>query len=202
MFKESAKYVSDIAVAVDNKTVEANLATLGVRPVQLTWKTKCPGEFCAGSIVVENVTVHGLDTLYSSHSGGPCQLQSTRIAEALRFHSLMVRGSANFKNVITEGNHDFVTEIHDVAVNFEVNLEKPETKFEFVSWRSLEISILELDQHKRTGRVLNAFIHGYLENELPILLSTHLSNIYKQLTVAKPENVLPATNCDCGTERQ
>ncbi|CAH2243311.1 jg2811 [Pararge aegeria aegeria] len=86
IFKETSKYVNDIAIALDNKTVEKNLATLDAESVSLTWKSK-------------------------------------------------VRGSTTFGNETALENHDFVTEIHDVSVDFAIDLERREARFEVVIWR-------------------------------------------------------------------
>lgn len=46
-----------------------------------------------------------------------------------------MRGSISFENDTVITNHAFVAEIHDVAVDFEMDVEKPEARFEVVSWR-------------------------------------------------------------------
>ncbi|XP_039753496.1 uncharacterized protein LOC120628897 [Pararge aegeria] len=201
IFKETSKYVNDIAIALDNKTVEKNLATLDAESVSLTWKSKCPEEFCSGDIAVDNVTVHGLDTLYSSHTGGPYKMQSARITESLRFNSLMVRGSTTFGNETALENHDFVTEIHDVSVDFAIDLERREARFEVVIWRSFEFSIIGMEEHKRNRKTLNAFVHGYLVNTLPILINNHLNNMYSRLNSAQPL-LSKTTNCDCSNDHK
>lgn len=43
--------------------------------------------------MISNVTLHGLDTLYSSHTGGPFKLQDAKMAESFRFNSMTVSGS-------------------------------------------------------------------------------------------------------------
>ncbi|XP_045772851.1 uncharacterized protein LOC123872563 [Maniola jurtina] len=202
IFKETSKYVRDIAIAIDNKTIEENQATVDAPSISLTWDAKCPDEFCSGDVIVDNVTVHGLDTLYSAHTGGPIKMLSARIMESLRFNSLMVRGSTvYFHNDTAVEKHNFVAEIHDVAVDFEINVEKPEARFEVVSWRSFEFSIIRLEQ-RRDQKSLTAFIHGYLLNMLPILLNNHLRNTYKLLSNSKPLVGAVSTICDCGNQNK
>ncbi|XP_034832163.1 uncharacterized protein [Maniola hyperantus] len=199
IFKETSKYMRDIAIALDSKTVAGNQATVDAPPISLTWDVKCPEEFCSGDVLIDNVTVHGLDTVYSAHTGGPIKTMSARITESLRFDSLMVRGITDyFHNDSAVEKHLFVAEIHDVAVEFEINVEKPEARFEVVSWRSFEFSILPFE-HRKDQKSLESFIHGYLLNVLPKLLNNHLTNTYKLLSHSTPLVGAASTICDCGT---
>ncbi|CAG9561763.1 unnamed protein product [Danaus chrysippus] len=179
LFKTADKYVSDVVRNINSETVETGQAAMRMPTFRKYSKTICEEGPCANYMIIDNVTVHGLDSLYSSHTGGPFKLQTTKIAESLRFNSLTIRGTLRHENNTVVAEYDFVAEIQDLPVNFEINADKTDPTFEVLKWRSISFSIIQLEHYLRDPRAASAYVQGYLANELPILLKNHLDEMYK-----------------------
>ncbi|XP_047533529.1 uncharacterized protein LOC125068451 [Vanessa atalanta] len=149
-----------------------------MEPLEVSYNYKCPDGICKQSISVYNVTLNGLDTLYSAQTGGPFKFQTPMIAEAIRFNSIMVNGHLSFDGHNLKAEHEFFAEIKDVTVNFQIDLTKYEPTFDFMNWRTLECSVIEVETHLHDRSAANAFVNGYLINKVPNVLEGHLLDMY------------------------
>ncbi|CAH2096030.1 unnamed protein product [Euphydryas editha] len=135
IFREVSKNVTGLVRFLNNLTTASEQETINVDPLEVSWNALCQQGSCWNSFLIHNVTLHGLDTLYSSHNGGPFKLQSPLVAEALRFDSIMVRGSILFKNDTLKEEYSFVAELKDVTQNIEIDYNKLKLLFKFSNWR-------------------------------------------------------------------
>nr|XP_032517844.1 uncharacterized protein LOC116770468 [Danaus plexippus plexippus] len=179
LFKTADKYVSDVVRNINSETVDAGQVAIRMPTVRKYCKIICEEGSCAHHVTIDNVTVYGLDSLYSSHTGGPFKLQTTKIAESLRFNSLTIRGTLRHENNTVEAEYDFVAEIQDLPVNFEINADKTDPTFDVLKWRYLSVSIIPSEYYLRDPRAASSYVQAYLFNKLTILLKDHLNEMYK-----------------------
>ncbi|CAH0715399.1 unnamed protein product, partial [Brenthis ino] len=179
IYKESIKHLNEIVRGINNQTVEMDKVTVDLDGIAVSWNFTCQNEgFCWTKMLISNVTLHGLDTLYSSHTGGPFKLQGAKIAESFRFNSMTVRGSICYENNTLKGDHEFVAEIRDFTVNIEMELNKTEVIVDVMSWRILELSVIELNHLFKNRKSAHSFIHGYLIHTIPGVLKDHIYNFF------------------------
>ncbi|XP_064072753.1 uncharacterized protein LOC135193592 [Vanessa tameamea] len=180
VFKMVSKNMTELVRNLNNLTVNLNEETVELEPVETSRNYSYDGESRWDRVLLHNVTLYGLDTLYSSHTGGPFKLQSPLIAEAFRFNSITVKGSLFVENDTVKGEHKFAAEIMDTTVNVEINLETFEPIFKVFNWRKMELSLVELEMYLKDRRAASAFLNGYLTNKLPEVLKEHLANTFVQ----------------------
>ncbi|XP_064072754.1 uncharacterized protein LOC135193593 [Vanessa tameamea] len=178
IFKETTKNTTRFVRNINNVTLAYQEESIEMEPLEVSYNYKCPDGICKLSISVYNVTLNGLDTLYSAQSGGPFKFQTPMIAEAIRFNSIMVNGHLSFDDHNFKAEHEFFAEIKDVTVNFQIDLTKYEPTFDFMNWRTLEHSVIEMETHVHDRRAANAFVNGYLINKVPNVLEGHLLDMY------------------------
>ncbi|XP_050350602.1 uncharacterized protein LOC126773642 isoform X2 [Nymphalis io] len=201
VFKMVSKNMSELARNLNNLTIHLNEETAELEPVETSRNVTYNGESHWDRVLLHKIALHGLDTLYSSHTGGPFKLQSPLIAEAFRFNSITVKGSLLFENITIKGEHEFVAEIIDTTVNVEIDLETSESTFKVFNWRKIEFSLVELEKYTKDRRAASAFLNGYLLNKLPKVLKEHLSSKYLQYKSSndshKPAQKLNDVNVQC-----
>ncbi|XP_046965802.1 uncharacterized protein LOC124534151 [Vanessa cardui] len=180
VFKMVLKNMTELVRNLNNVTIHLNEETADLEPVEISRTYSYNRKSRSDRIVLHSITLHGLDTLYSSHTGGPFKLQSPLIAEAFRFNSITVKGSLFFENNTVKGEHEFAAEIMDTTVNVEIDLETFEPIFKVFYWRKMELSVAELERNLKDRKTASAFVNGYLTNKLPEVLKEHLSNTFVQ----------------------
>ncbi|XP_046966273.1 uncharacterized protein LOC124534439 [Vanessa cardui] len=178
IFKETTKNTTRFVSNINNVTLTYQEESIEMEPFEVSYNYKCPDGICEQSISVNDVTLSGLDTLYSAQSGGPFKFQTPMIAEAIRFHSIMVNGHMLYNNHNSKLDHEFFAEIKDATVNFQIDLTKYEPTFNFMNWRTVEGSVIERKTHLHDRFGANAFMNGYLINKVPSVLEQHLLDMY------------------------
>ncbi|CAG4971415.1 unnamed protein product [Colias eurytheme] len=178
LFKETSKYFISNIRALNKNTVRINQGAILMKSFSVTWNV-CEEKPCKTSVSLKDIYLYGLDTVYSSHSGGPYKLQSKKIGEAICYNYLQVRGIIGFKNDTISTDHDFFAELYDVNVNIEIDIEKDVNVCDFVDWRSLELSIIGFKGNVQERTNANSLISGHLINEIPKVLIDHTLQFFK-----------------------
>ncbi|CAF4932406.1 unnamed protein product [Pieris macdunnoughi] len=176
MFKESSKYILKLIRSLNKQSIQLNKAATGLQPYHITWNV-CVEKACPIHVGVNDVTVYGLDSVFSAHRGGPFKLQSLKIGEALTFNYVQVRGKVHFENETIKFTHNFFAEIDDVTFAIEMGFSNQVQDSHFVDWRSIELSIMDFKGNIEERMNANSFITGYLYNEIPKALTEYLHGV-------------------------
>ncbi|XP_050350605.1 uncharacterized protein LOC126773645 isoform X2 [Nymphalis io] len=196
IFKETTKNTTIFVRNINNVTLANKGEFIEMEPLKVLLNYECPDGSCRQVILVDNVTLHGLDTLYSAQSGGPFKFQTPMIAEAIRFNSIMVNGHMLFEDHNLKEEYEFFAEIKDVTVNLQIDLTKYEPTFDVMNWRTMECSVIELQTHLQNRSAANAFVGGYLLNKVPAVLERHLIDMYVKFRNATDQK-LSNVNVHC-----
>ncbi|CAH4028394.1 unnamed protein product [Pieris brassicae] len=173
IFKESSKYILKLIRSSNKQSKQLNKATTELQPFHITWDV-CVEKACPIHVGVNDVTVHGLDSAFSAHRGGPFKLQCLKIGEALTFNYVQVRGKVHFENQTIKVTQNFFAEIDDLTFSIEIGIDNQVQNYNFVDWRSIELSIMDFKGNIEERMNANSFITGYLYNELPKALTEYL----------------------------
>ncbi|XP_059052244.1 uncharacterized protein LOC131846842 [Achroia grisella] len=193
VLKQTHEYIRGVVNKLSKLTVEDGVDSLQINDLKYNWNELRNRKQYTTHLLLTNVTLAGLETLYSAQIGGPYRFDSMRIDEMLRYHSLQVRGKLYIHSEADNGQQDFAAELLDVGVRVTINVDvkkvrpkekkmvqtlvtsKAVHKFEIVGWRDME-----LNHVNRNSVASRALITGYLVNEIPKCVIKHFSRIFKK----------------------
>ncbi|XP_041979356.1 uncharacterized protein LOC121733227 [Aricia agestis] len=178
IFNKTNKALSKFANMANEKTIADNRIATEIKPLTIVWNNM-DGQTEKLKVRFSDVTLYGLDSLYSAHVGGPLkQLDTLIICDTLRFASLFVRGQ-----IILDKNVDvrvFVAELKDVELRLDYNVKSSSLSIETVGWRTLEVSLINSEDSPQRSVVV-----GYIHSKLASTVENHLKTVYQISRSAK-----------------
>ncbi|XP_052753432.1 uncharacterized protein LOC113510959 [Galleria mellonella] len=204
IFKRTQVYISDVVKRLNKLTVEYGKDYLQMDDLLIKWNELRNRKQYKTEILLANMTLSGLETLYSVQTGGPYRLDSVRIDETLRYNSIQVRGKLYIDSEEDNGQYGFAAELLDVAVRLTINVatengrpkeelnvktlraSKAVHNFEFESWREIELNHFNLN-----SVASRALISGYLLNEVSKCVIIHLSKMFIEVIGSTTINKKP-----------
>ncbi|VVC97538.1 unnamed protein product [Leptidea sinapis] len=121
LFKYISSFLTTITQKVNRGTAQTYQGVIDLRPLEVTWtaweKERWRSE--RTTLMLKNIKLFGLDTLYTGHNGGAYKLDALNIAESLRYNFIQVQGKYFSKSVDERTVNTFVAEISDVTMNVE-----------------------------------------------------------------------------------
>ncbi|XP_026739346.1 uncharacterized protein LOC113502146 [Trichoplusia ni] len=162
-----------------------------------------PGASVDQNLIIKDVIITGLDTLYSANVGGPFKMNSIIIGEEIRFSTLQIRGKVEMISSWKE-DYAFAAEINDVAVDIQLDL-KPEQSViqtrkdgQILRERATiflrNLQVIEFREMSVTMPAVifssaESLIAGYLNKELPRVICVYLKTMLPRvlMKIAKPK---------------
>ncbi|XP_053609958.1 uncharacterized protein LOC128674958 [Plodia interpunctella] len=213
-FKNVNKYMTSV---ITNLNARAALKTSGIDDLHMKvigWTETLGTETHKKTVAISNVTLYGLDTAYSAHTGGPIELHGQiYVEDTIGYNTLLVQGRLIYQNFLSpdappkEVINKFSAEIHDLTVVTRIAVGDDGLKAANAdsvnkdkrSWFAPRIRNFELNLFEISEIWARSFVTSFLNTEIYTavigsLLSGQLNIALKATADGAEESVVPHTD--------